>query len=96
MTKQSRIKQSLICGILITVVLTVIAFINESRSWTCTFAWQGCAVLRMSHPPDLPDGRVREGTPADPIIFLFGVSLGIPIYGGLTYIALSLAAKFRK
>lgn len=96
MTIQKRLLLSVIYGVLITVVLTVIAFAGDSRKWTCTFAWQGCLVLRAVHPPDMPDGRVREGTPADPIFFFFGVSLGVPIYGGLTYAALTLTDKSKK
>jgi hypothetical protein len=42
---------------------------------------------------DLPDGRYSEATPADPIFFFFGVSLGVPIYGGLTYAVLCLTTK---
>jgi hypothetical protein len=96
MTTQKRLLRSFAYGVLITVVLTVVAFIGDSQRWTCTFAWQGCLVLRAFHPPDMPDGRVREGTPADPIFFFFGVSLGIPIYGGLTYAALTLTDKSKK
>jgi hypothetical protein len=47
------------------------------------------------HPPDRPDGGIREGTPIDPLIFFFGVFLGVPIYGGRTYAVLSLIAKLK-
>jgi hypothetical protein len=49
----------------------------------------------MYHPPDRPDGGINEGTPIDPLVFFFGVLLGVPIYGALTYVVLSLAAKLR-
>lgn len=41
-------------------------------------------------------GGVREGTPIDGIVFLFGVSLGVPIYGGIIYAALTLTDKSKK
>lgn len=96
MTTQKRLLRSFAYGALITVVLTAIAFSGDSRRWVCTFAWQGCAVMRALRAPDMPDGSVREGTPADPIFFFLGVSLGVPIYGGLTYAALTLTDKSRK
>jgi hypothetical protein len=50
----------------------------------------------MYHPPDKPDGGISEGSPIDPLVFFFGASLGVPIYGGLIYAILSLTTKSRK
>jgi hypothetical protein len=93
--RRKRILQSLAFGTLITIVLTVAALAVESRRRACTLAWQACVVMRAYHPPDMPDGGVREGTPIDPLVFLFGASLGVPVYGALSYAVLSLAAGLK-
>ncbi|HJU53008.1 MAG TPA: hypothetical protein VJ715_00485 [Pyrinomonadaceae bacterium] len=93
MSKPKRIVLSLVFGVLITAVLTIIAFAGETRQWGCTFAWQACLTQQVIHTPDNP---LHEGSPIDLFGFAFGVLLGVPIYGGLTYAALSLAAKSRK
>jgi hypothetical protein len=96
MTKQKRILVSFACGILITVVLAVIGFTRDSRREACPFIWQACLTYRLYRAPDMPDGRYREGTPIDGIVVLFGLSLGVPIYGLLTYAALTLTDKSKK
>jgi Na+/H+ antiporter NhaD/arsenite permease-like protein len=96
MTKNRRILLSVVVGVALTIALAWIGFTRESRPQMCGFVWQACLTMSVYHPPDMPDGRVMEGTPADPLIFFFGLSLGIPIYGGLTYAALSLAAKSKR
>lgn len=93
MTTLKRILLSLIVGVLLTVVLTVIAFLGNSREWGCTFAWQACLTQQVIHTPE---NAIHESSVIDLIGFFFGVLLGIPIYGGITYAVLSLIAKFKK
>lgn len=93
MPRQKRILLSIIFGIIITVALTVVAFMGQSRAWTCIPLWQACWFQESLHPRA---GGFYEGTPADIPIFFFGVFLGIPIYGGLTYALLSLIEKFKR
>ncbi|HEX8161565.1 MAG TPA: hypothetical protein VF538_06810 [Pyrinomonadaceae bacterium] len=91
--RRQRGSRSLAFGALVTAVLTVAACTVESRRRACVLAWQACLTMRAYHPPDMPGGGVREGTPVDPLVFFFGASLGVPIYGGLTYAALCVASR---
>lgn len=84
---------SLVAGIILTAVLTFIAFKGESRARACKFAWQACLTQQALHTPD---NAIHEGSPLDPFGFFVGVLLGIPIYGALTYAVLSLIAKLKK
>ena len=86
--RSKRILLSITCGVLLTIVLTVIAFMGESRTWGCIFVWQACLVQTVVHTPG-----DFEATPIDLFAFLFGVLLGIPIYSLLTYVVLSRIAK---
>lgn len=76
---------SIICGALLTFVLTVFAFAGNSRPWGCTFAWQACLVQTVIHTPDNP---IHEASPIDLFAFMFGVLLGVPIYSLLSYVLL--------
>ena len=82
--KEKLILSSIVCGFLLTFVLTVFAFAGNSRAWGCTFAWQACLVQTV-----IPDNPIHEGTPLDLFAFMFGVLLGVPIYSVPSYIVLS-------
>jgi hypothetical protein len=87
--KKGLIVESILCGIVLTATLTFIAFMGNSRTWGCTFAWQACLVQTVIHTPT----SAREGTPIDLFAFVLGVLLGVPIYSILYYIALSYWRK---
>ena len=89
MSKPKRIVLSLVFGVLITTVLTIIAFRGETRQQFCTFAWQGCLMQQVIHTPE----SAREGSPIDLFGLGLGILLGVPLYGGLTYLVLGLASK---
>ena len=40
---------SVVCSIVLTFGLTVIALNGSSRTWACTFAWQACLVQTVIH-----------------------------------------------
>jgi hypothetical protein len=77
---------SVVCGVILTVALTVMAFRGDSRAWGCTFVWQACLLQTVIHTPDNP---VHEGSPIDLLAFALGIALGVPIYSALSYLALS-------
>ena len=83
--KQKLILISILCGVVLTFFLTVIAFSGDSRGWGCTFAWQACLVQTVIHTPD---NAIHEGSPIDLFGFAIGVLLGVPIYGALSYVLL--------
>jgi hypothetical protein len=76
---------SMICGLLLTLLLSVIAVIVGAREGGCIFLWQACLLQRVIHTPD---NALHEGSPTDLFVFGFGVVLGIPIYSVLFYFAL--------
>ena len=82
--KPKRILLSIAGGVILTIVLTIIAFMGESRAWGCTFVWQACLVQTVIHTP----GNF-EATPIDLFAFAFGILLGVPIYSLLIYVVLS-------
>ena len=84
-SKPKLILVSIVCGILLTFLLTVFAFAGNSRAWGCTFVWQACLLQTVIHTPDNP---IHEATPIDFLAFWFGVLLGVPIYSLLSYILL--------
>jgi len=76
---------AIVCGVLLTFTLTVIAFMGRSRAWGCTFVWQACLLQTVIHTPDNP---IHEASPIDLFAFLLGILLGVPIYSALCYVAL--------
>jgi hypothetical protein len=85
-SRQKLILISIVCGVVLTFFMTVIAFAGDSRAWGCTFAWQACLVQTVIHTPDNP---IHEGSPIDLLGFAIGVLLGVPIYSLLSYFLLS-------
>jgi len=86
-SKQKLILISILCGVVLTFFMTVIAFTGDSREWGCTFAWQACLIQTVIHTPD---NAIHEGSPIDLFGFAIGVLLGVPIYAGLSYVLLLL------
>ena len=84
-SKPKLIAFSIVSGLVLTIVLTILALQAESRAWTCTFAWQACLLQQIIHTPDNP---IHEASPIDFFAFMFGVALGMPIYSFLTYFVL--------
>jgi hypothetical protein len=78
-------------GLTLTFVLTVSAFVGNTRAWGCTFAWQACLVQNVIHTPNNPN---HEATPLDLFAFILGVALGVPIYSLLSYLLLAWWEKF--
>ena len=77
-------------GVGVTGVLTFIAIIIiASGSWTvaCAFVWQACLVVYAIPCANIgtPEERFCEGTPLHLFAFLFGLGLGVPLYGLLAY-----------
>jgi hypothetical protein len=89
-SKQKLILISIVCGIVLTFFMTVIAFAGDSRAWGCTFAWQACLVQTVIHTLDNP---IHEGSPIDLLGFAVGVFLGVPIYSLLSYFLLLSCQK---
>jgi hypothetical protein len=83
--KPRPIVAAILCGILLTIMMTLFAFAGNSRAWGCTFAWQACLIQTVIHTPDNP---IHEASPIDLFGFMFGVLLGVPIYSLLSYVIL--------
>lgn len=81
---------SILCGIVLTFFLTVIALSGNSRAWACTFAWQACLVQTVIHTPDNP---IHEASPIDLLGFAIGVLLGVPIYALASYAVVRIWQK---
>jgi len=81
-SKQKLLLVSIVCGVVLTFFLTVIALAGDSRTWGCIFAWQACLVQTVIHTPD---NEIHEASPIDLFGFAIGVLLGVPIYAGLSY-----------
>lgn len=95
----SRLAVSVICGLILTVSLTAVAFSGVvSRPtarillWQCMFVAQGMPrgnIGTSEHP-------VYEGTPLDIIPIFVGVPLGVPIYAFLIYVILWMVETVRR
>jgi hypothetical protein len=84
-SKAKLILPSILCGALLTFLLTVLALAGNSRVWGCIFVWQACLVQTVVLTPDNP---IHEATPIDLLAFWFGVMLGVPMYSLLSYFLL--------
>ena len=84
---------SLVSGVLLTLLMTVLAFNCESRTWACVFAWPGCLMQSVWHTPQNP---AHEGSPIDLFSFILGTLLGMPVYCVLTYGLLGLGRRAGK
>lgn len=93
MTEQRRLSLSLACGLSLNIVLTIGGFIVESEWTKCILWWPAWVMFRW-----IVGGR--EGTPADPIIFIFclivGFFIAATIYSVVTYVVLLLTTKDEK
>jgi hypothetical protein len=66
--RKVRVFYSIIWGIVLTDVLTFVAFLGSSQTWGCTFAWNGClGALILDSPMDLRG-------------FVTGILFGVPFY----------------
>jgi len=94
-----RLLLSILCGLLITVALTVIAFSNStSKNTAGILLWQ-VTLLAQGVPHGnigTPEHPVYEGSPLDLIPVFVGVPLGIPIYTLVSYASLWFVAKARR
>jgi hypothetical protein len=94
-----RLLLSILCGLLITAALTVIAFSDKTSDNTARILlWQ--VMLLAQHVPHgnigTPEHPVYEGSPLDLVPVFLGVPLGIPIYAVVSYAALWLVAKVQR
>src|SRR5258705_2862652 len=90
---------SVICGLTLTVTLTVTAFSGlVSRDtarillWQCTFLAQGMPRGNIG----TPEHPIYEGTPLDFIPVFLGVSLCVPIYSSLIFVILWVVETGRR
>ena len=74
--RKASILSSIVCGVFLTVALTIIAFSRNSRAWGWTFLWQACLLQTVIHTADNP---MHEGSPIDILAFALGISLGAPL-----------------
>ena len=89
----------MLCGLILTVTLTAVAFSGSvSRNTARILLWQ-CMFLAQGMPRGnigSPEHPIYEGTPLDIIPVFVGVPLGIPIYALLTYVILAMVEKVRR
>jgi hypothetical protein len=78
--------QSIGAGVVITALLTFVAFVVNTRAVSCVFVWQACLVQTVIHTPDNP---IHEASPIDLFAFAFGILLGVPIYSLAAYALLA-------
>ena len=95
----SRLAISVICGLTLTVTLTVAAFSGVvSRDtarillWQCTFLAQGMPRGNIG----THERPIYEGTPLNFIPVFVGVPLGVPIYASLTFVILWIVEIVRR
>jgi len=89
---------SFICGLLITVVLTMVAFSDgTSNTTTRTLLWQASLIANFIPHGNIgtPENPIHEGSMLDFLPAFVGIPLGVPIYTLLTYAVLWLIAKAR-
>jgi hypothetical protein len=95
----SRLALSLICGLTITVALTMVVISGvTSRNTSRVLLWQ-CMILAQGMPRGnigTPEHPIYEGTPLDFIPVFIGIPLGVPIYASLTYAVLWSVAKLQR
>ncbi|HEY0375981.1 MAG TPA: hypothetical protein VGC87_03405 [Pyrinomonadaceae bacterium] len=83
-------------GAFLTISLMAAAFAVDSKKLSCGLVWQGCLLMQKEVAARTSSG-FNEGTPADPLFFVFYVLVfGIPIYSAVIYFILYLIAKFKK
>jgi hypothetical protein len=81
---------SLVCGALITIVLTWTAFSIDNKKLTRALLWQDTILAYLAGPgPTLghdPQGNpMSEATPIHTLIFPLGFLLSVPIYSVVSY-----------
>jgi len=78
-----RLLVSLSIGVMVTVLLTSLALVTESKAITRLLVWQAYALMKVlpSHLIPTPYGPV----PMDSLGFVIGLALGVPIYAGIAY-----------
>jgi hypothetical protein len=84
-------------GVLMTVILTTLAFFINSRKVSRVLVWQAALLVDAvpAHNIGTPEKPFYEGTPLHLFAFGLGVLLGVPIYAFLAYVTLSLFARRR-
>jgi hypothetical protein len=89
MTEQRKLSLSLVCGLLLTIVLTIATFTVESQQAKCVLSWPACLIWHWMMPADR-----NEGTPADGFFFVIGLVVGFfiaaTLYSLITLFVLSL------
>lgn len=93
MSRSKLIVSSIVCGILITFVLTWAAFTVESETVSRALMWQAAIPVYLIGPGpvighDDHGAPIHEGTPVHMLAGLVGILLGIPIYSVACYFAL--------
>ena len=83
---------SILIGIALTILLTIVAFEGTSNAWVCTFAWNGCLGVKILGTPE----SAGEGTPLDVFGFAVGILLGIPLYSMIAFVTFDLCNWFAK
>jgi len=99
LTDMKRWLLSALCGSIMTVILTVIAFSDNTSIKTARILLWQVTLLAQGIPHGnigTPEHPVYEGSPLDLIPIFVGVPLGIPIYTIVAYPALWLVAKVQR
>ena len=89
-----RVLLALSIGVLMTVILTTLAFFINSEKVSRMLVWQATLLVDTvpAHNIGTPEKPFYEGTPLHLLVFGLGVLLGVPIYTFLAYATLWLFA----
>jgi hypothetical protein len=93
MPRSKLILLSLICGAVVTVVLTWTAFSIDNKKVSRVLLWQDTILMYLVGPGpllghDAQGNRMYEGTPIHTLILPVGFLLSIPIYSACGYLIL--------
>jgi hypothetical protein len=85
-----RIIAALLLSILVVGGLTAIAFLFNSRVFSCVILWHTCLIQLVIHTPE---NSVNEASLIDVFGFLVGTGFGILVYTWLIYVLLRRGSK---
>ncbi len=95
------ISKSILCGIIITIVVTFVCMLVGNKTVSqILLSPLVLLIYTLGHPPLLgyaPQGnQMYEGTPIDGIIIIFGIFLCIPFYSTISFFVFALLNRSRK
>jgi len=100
MTQAKLVIVSLFCGIVITVVLTWVAFSIENKNVSRVLLWHAAIPVYLVGPGsllghDAQGNPIYEGTPVHMLAGFIGLLLGVPIYSVGSYLVLRAIMRTR-